>query len=62
MQKKEFNQTEYIKEYIKKNYKKFACDIKKEEWENIDELLKEKKMNKPEFVRWAYSELKKNKI
>ena len=56
MQEK-FNQSKYISEYKKQNYKKFTCDLKKDEWEVLDVLLKEYGMNKAEFVRWAVEKL-----
>lgn len=57
--KNKFDKIKYNVEYNKENYKKFGCNLKKEEYNNINELLKEKNMNKAEFVRWAYNELKK---
>lgn len=59
MKKEKFNKIKYNIEYSKRNYKKFACDLKHEEYNNLNELLKEKNMNKAEFVRWAYNKLKK---
>ena len=51
MQEK-FDKIKYNMEYNKMNYKKFCCNIKKE-MEYINKLLKEKNMNKADFVRWA---------
>ena len=58
--KEKFDKIKYNMEYNKMNYKKFCCNIKKA-MEYINKLLKEKNMNKADFVRWAtvkkYSEL-----
>lgn len=56
-----FNQMEYIKEYNKEHYKTFKVDLKKDEWEEIDSLLKEKGITKAQFIRDAIERLKKQK-
>lgn len=53
-----FDKYAYNQSYIKQNYKKFACELKREEWEELDSIIKSKGMNKSQFVRWAYNELK----
>ena len=59
MDKKKFNQKEYIKDFHKKYYSQFKVDLKKEEKEEIDMLLKEKNLTKAQFLRNAVEELKK---
>lgn len=60
--KKEFNQQQYIKEYNQKHYKTFKVELKKEEKEELDELLKSLSMTKATFLRNAIKDLKrKNK-
>lgn len=54
-----FNKKEYDYNYLKENYITFSAKLKKDENDKINELLKERNMNKAEFVRWAYNELKK---
>ena len=47
---------------IKRNkelYKKFAVNLPKDEYQEICDYLKSIDMNKAEFIRWAYFELKK---
>lgn len=60
--KKEFNQLEYIKEYNKEHYKAFKVDLKKEELDNINKLLKENNMTKADFLRLSIKALKDGKI
>lgn len=46
---------------IKRNrelYKKFAVNLPKEEYQEICDYLKATGMNKAEFIRWAYDELR----
>lgn len=59
---KEFNQQKYIQQYNKEHYKAFKVDLKKEELDNINMLLKEKNMTKAEFLRLAINALEDNKI
>lgn len=61
-EKRDFNQLEYIKEYNKKHYKAFKVDLKKEELDNINNLLKENNMTKAEFLRLSIKLLKNGKI
>lgn len=58
---KQFNQLEYQKEYNKEHYKTFKVDLKKEEFEELDKILKEKGLTKAQFLRNAIEQLlKKN--
>lgn len=54
---------EHKREYNKKRNKEltkvFSARLPKEEYNEICEYLKKIEMNKAEFVRWAYFELKK---
>lgn len=59
--KKEFNQQQYIKEYNQKHYKTFKVELKKEEKEELDELLKSLNMSKAAFLRNAIKDLKRKK-
>jgi predicted DNA-binding protein len=54
-----FNQQKYIQEYNKDHYKTFKVDLKKEELEELNKLLKKKKMTKATFLRQSIEELKK---
>lgn len=56
--KKEFNQQQYIKQYNQTHYKTFKVELKKEEKEELDELLKSLSMTKAAFLRNAIKELK----
>lgn len=50
-----------VKYNIKRNqelYKKFAVNLPKEEYQELCDYLKAVGMNKAEFVRWAYDELR----
>ena len=53
-----FDKYTYNKSYIKQNYKKFVCELKREEWEELDSIIKSKGMNKSQFVRWALEKIK----
>lgn len=59
---KEFNQQKYIQQYNKEHYKTFKVDLKKEELDNINMLLKEKNMTKAEFLRLSIKALETNQI
>lgn len=50
---KEFNQKDYIKEWKKDNYKQFKVELKKEEKEELTELLKDNDLSGSDFVRLA---------
>lgn len=55
------NKVAYNMKRNKMFYKLFTTSIKIEEYNEIMELLGSIGMNKAEFVRWAYEELKKKK-
>ena len=57
-----FDKKEYDKKYLKNNYKTFKVDLKKEEWEKADKLLKDHNLSKAELVRIALKLLEKGKI
>ena len=61
MQEKQFNQTDYIREYNKSHYSNLKITLKKEEKEELDQLLKENGWTKPQFIRIAIEALKKGK-
>ena len=50
---------EYNRKRNKELTKLFSARLLKEEYNSLCELLSEKSMNKAEFIRWAYNELKK---
>ncbi len=52
------NRTEYFNEYNRINKKRFSTNLNKDEYYELDEELKKRKMNKAEFLRWALKELK----
>lgn len=54
-----FNQKQYIIEYNREHYKAFKVDLKVEELEELEKLLKEKKITKAQFLREAIQKLKK---
>lgn len=63
MSAKEFNQLEYIKEYNKQHYKDFKAKLKKEDYEEIEKIRKQTKLNKTQFIKETaifYKENKKN--
>lgn len=57
----EFNQSKYIQQYIKEHKKRFACDLNKEEFEELEKILKEKGLKKVEFLRNSIENLKKER-
>lgn len=48
----------YIQEYNKEHYKAFKVDLKVEELEELEEMLKKKNLTKAQFLRNAIKELK----
>lgn len=52
---------DYIREYNKEHKRIFSARLCKDEYKEICDYLKQMKMNKAEFIRWAYEELKKQK-
>ena len=53
-----FDQGKYIQEYNREHYKAFKVDLKKEELDVLNELLKKKKLTKAQFLRDAIERLK----
>lgn len=53
---------DYISQYNKENYKFFAAQLKKEEYQDLKELLERKKLSNADFVRYAYECLLSEKI
>lgn len=54
-----FNQQKYIQEYNKQHYKTFKVDLKKDEFDELEELLNKKRITKAQFLRDAINNLKK---
>ena len=48
------NKQKRSSEYAKIHYKRFGCDLPKEETEEIDAFLKKKGMSRANFVRFAF--------
>lgn len=59
-EKKEFNQQQYIKEYNQAHYKTFKVELKKEEKEELDDLLKLHEIKKSTFLRTAINNFKED--
>lgn len=55
-----FNQQRYIQNYNKEHYKTFKVDLKKDEIEELENLLKKEKLSKAQFLRNAISQFKKS--
>lgn len=49
---------EYNRLRTKELCKTFSANLKKEEYQEITDYLKQAGMNKAEFVRWAYGKLR----
>lgn len=52
------NQLKYINDYNKKNYSMFSAQLKKEEYNEIKELLARKNMTNADLVRLALEKLR----
>lgn len=52
---------EYNRKRTKELYSTFSVNLPKDEYNEIRNYLKSVEMNKAEFIRWAYNELKKEK-
>lgn len=50
---------DYIREYNKKNYSQFKATLKKNDMEELNNLLKKHNLNKSQFVLKAKELLKK---
>ena len=61
MQEK-FNKIKYNQQYNKEHYKQFKTELKAEEKEELDYILKQKGMSKVEFIRKAKELLEKGKL
>lgn len=59
--KKEFDQLEYIKQYNKENYIRFAVDLRKEYIDRIDKITKQHKISRAEFVRQSIDNFEKRR-
>lgn len=56
----QFNQQKYIQEYNKKHYKTFKVDLKVEEMDELNKLLKKHKLTKAQFLRDSIEKIKKS--
>lgn len=54
-----FNKKEYDLNYKKNNIKKFVVDLKKQEFEELELLLKNNHLTKAQFLRNSIQNLKK---
>lgn len=54
-----FDKAKYDLEYKKKNLKQFKVDLKNEEMEELETLLRKFNLTKADFLRTAINELKK---
>lgn len=62
-EKKAFNQNEYIQDWKKKNkVKKWVADLKEDEKEKLDQLIKEKKFDSNKAFLLKCIELLENDI
>ena len=57
--KETFGKIKYNIEYNKNNYKKFACNLKIDEYENVSNIIKEDGLNKAQFIRLAIKNIHK---
>ena len=49
---------DYLMRYTQENYVTFGAKVKKEEYEEIKELLKHKNMTNADFIRYALEKLR----
>ena len=54
------NKVAYNVKRNKELYKQFNIRILNDKYDELMKLLKEKNMNKAEFIRWAYDKLRKD--
>lgn len=59
MQAKKFDKNKYDYNYRLEHYKEFRCYLSKDEFNLLNELLKQNKISKSDFVRKALKELQK---
>lgn len=57
--KETFDKIKYNIEYNKNNYKKFACNLKIDEYEKVSNIIKEYGLNKAQFIRLAIKNIHK---
>lgn len=57
---KEFNQIKYIQQYNKEHYKTFKVNLKIKEYDELDKILKKKKLTKADFLKKAIEDIKKD--
>ena len=62
MEKKNRNYTQakydWIHKYTQEHYITFGTKLKKEEYDELKELLKQKNMSNSEFIKWAIGKLR----
>lgn len=56
-----FNQVKYIQGYNKEHYKVFKVNLKKEENDELEKMLKEDKKSKAEFLRESIEDYKEKR-
>ena len=49
---------DYLLRYTQENYVTFGAKIKKEEYTELKEMLKQKGMTNADFIRWATEKLR----
>ena len=49
---------DYLLRYTQENYVTFGAKVKKEEYEELKELLRTKGMTNADFIRWATEKLR----
>ena len=59
--KEKFDENKYKQQYNKNHYKRFVADLKVEEFDELQELLKKNNLTKSQFVRNYIGILKKCK-
>lgn len=59
MELNKFNSTKYKQIYAQKHYKTFKVELKIEEMERLNNLLKKKNLTKAQFLRDAINKLEK---
>ena len=55
------NNYKYINEYNRIHYKQFKVSLSIEEYNKLKDLLKDRKMNNADLLRWAIDKLMKEK-
>ena len=56
---KKFDKRKYDYEYRLEHYKEFRCYLSIDEFNELNDLIKENKLSKSDFIRNAIKELKK---